>query len=175
MSYQTIPEYRDEETSPRGRRLLFALGLVCVAVVAVVVYRFEPLGRTQSSDPAVDEQQIDELSGKVDGPAGAPSIDMDALSSTATLPGAPSMQLQEADVSVAESAKSLRDDPEYVTTFLSRLQVSALSSTKAVINGEVYHFGEYVDPVNIVKFQGIRGGILYFEAGGKSYPYEPED
>jgi hypothetical protein len=174
MSYQTIPEHQLKKPTPRNRWRLPIAGILCLCTLTLTIYGYK---RTQASSPApnttelkeakVEQDIIEQATAKTIEP---PKIDFEALASDAPLPSAPTLN---SDIKEEmEAPELLIGSDHYVEDFLRSLKVSAQSSTRAVINSQVFLIGDYVDPAQSIKLHGLRQGVLYFEADGQLYPYQ---
>jgi hypothetical protein len=139
--------------------------------VVVVVYLIWPKDVVDAISEANVAYQLKNGEDNKPIPAETPLIDFDTLASDETLPEAPTLQSSQNNDAENDQNQPSLDHDEDIGVFINNLEVSVQTSSKAVINGEVYQFGDYIDATNTVKLFGIREGILYFEVKNRLYPY----
>ena len=51
-----------------------------------------------------------------------------------------------------------------IHAYLRTLNITASSSTKVIINDELYYWGDFIEPTNVIKVMGIEQGRVIFQA-----------
>jgi hypothetical protein len=174
MSYQTIPEHSFAGAKPHKYGLMICIALLSVCTILICIYLVQRQSSLVDSDTTADIKESETIEAEAQNEGNdstVPEIDFTALASNSSLAPAPSLALQEetsASVSSPQINSSQGSTPQ---AFLNNLQVSAVTNNKAVINGIVYHQGDYINSEQTIQLHSIQNDVLYFKSKDKSFAY----
>jgi hypothetical protein len=173
MSYQTIPVHRKSTPATSRRWILVAVITISLSAIALMNDLFMLDDALDIQPTQIAPSKLEHNEAKREMTSNSPLYDFETLASAESLQAAPTLtEIESEDVASAPVLRLIGSSEQAITAYVGSLRISALSDSKAVINGVVFRFGDYIDPEQKVKLYGLKEGELYFEAHDQLYHYE---
>lgn len=178
MSYQTVTEHSLEGTKPYKTGLIISVALLSVCIILISIYLVQRQNSRMQLSTAATPPKSETLDTEAKSQAQAspiPEIDFAALASETRLAPAPSLARSEQTSTNTSSKQASSSNGNTPQDLLNSLQISAVTHSKAVINGIVYHQGDYINREQTIQLHSIQNGVLYFKSKDQSFAYRVEN